>query len=119
LGRLVVVGIEGPGHYGAGLARHLRAEGIAITEVSRPDRQHRARYGKSDDAEAAGAAAEMVRALRVARTSAVRAYAEAYTALQDLMVSSLERDVRHRSAISTTSVHADGSVHYARAFLLN
>ena len=104
LGRLVVVGIEGPGHYGAGLARHLRAEGIAITEVSRPNRQHRARYGKSDDADAAGAAAavlagedlgvpktadgaaEMVRALRVARSSAVRAYAKAYTALQDLVV---------------------------------
>jgi transposase len=103
-GLLAVVGIEGPGHYGAGLARHLRAEGIAVTEVSRPNRQHRARYGKSDDADAAGAAAavlagedlgapktadgaaEMVRALRVARTSAIRAYAKAYTALQDLVV---------------------------------
>jgi hypothetical protein len=84
------------------LARHLRAEGIAITEVGRPKRQRRARYGKSDDADAAGAAAivlagealgepksadgaaEMVRALRVARTSAVRARAKAYTALQTL-----------------------------------
>jgi hypothetical protein len=37
LGQLVAVGIEGPGHYGAGLARHLRAEGIAITEVGRPN----------------------------------------------------------------------------------
>lgn len=52
-----MVGIEGPGHYGAGLARHLRAEGIAVTEVGRPKRQRRARYGKSDDADAAGAAA--------------------------------------------------------------
>src|SRR5262249_59318846 len=55
--QLVAVGIEGPGHYGAGLARHLRAEGIVVTEVGRPKRQHRARYGKSDDADAAGAAA--------------------------------------------------------------
>jgi transposase len=104
LGRLVTVGIEGPGHYGAGLARHLRAEGIAVTEVGRPKRQRRARYGKSDDADAAGAAAivlagealgepktadgaaEMVRVLRVARTSAIRARAKAYTALQDLLV---------------------------------
>jgi transposase len=104
LGRLVIVGIEGPGHYGAGLARYLRAEGIAITEVGRPKRQRRARYGKSDDADAAGAAAivlagealgdpksadgaaEMVRVLRVARSSAVRARAKAYTALQDLLV---------------------------------
>lgn len=104
LGQLVMVGIEGPGHYGAGLARHLRAEGIAVTEVGRPKRQRRARYGKSDDADAAGAAAmvlagealgdpksadgaaEMVRVLRVARVSAVRARAKAYTALQDLLV---------------------------------
>ena len=108
LGRMVVVGIEGPGHYGAGLARHLRAEGIAITEVSRPNRQHRARYGKSDDADAAGAAAavlagealgesktadgaaEMARVLRVARTSVVRARAKAYTALQSLLVTAPE-----------------------------
>jgi transposase len=104
LGQLALVGIEGPGHYGAGLARHLRAEGIAVTEVGRPKRQRRARYGKSDDADAAGAAAivlagealgepksadgaaEMVRVLRVARVSAVRARAKAYTALQDLLV---------------------------------
>jgi transposase len=104
LGQLVMVGIEGVGHYGAGLARHLRAEGIAVTEVGRPKRQRRAHYGKSDDADAAGAAAivlagealgdpksadgaaEMVRVLRVARVSAVRARAKAYTALQDLLV---------------------------------
>jgi len=104
LGHLVVVGIEGPGHYGAGLARHLRAEGITVTEVGRPKRQRTARYGKSDDADAAGAVAivlageslgepksadgpaEMVRILRVARVSAVRARAKAYTALQDLLV---------------------------------
>ena len=36
LGQLAVIGIEGPGHYGAGLARYLRAEGIAVTEVGRP-----------------------------------------------------------------------------------
>jgi len=39
LGQLVIVGIEGSGHYGAALAPHLRAEGIAITEVGRPKRQ--------------------------------------------------------------------------------
>jgi transposase len=104
LGQLVAVGIEGPGHFGAGLARHLRAEGIAVSEVGRPKRQCRARFGKSDDADAAGAAAmvlagdalgepksadgaaEMVRVLRVARTSVVRARAKAYNALQDLVV---------------------------------
>ena len=60
LGQLTRVGIEGPGHFGAGLARHLVAEGITVSEVSRPSRQHRARYGKSDDADAAGAAAAVL-----------------------------------------------------------
>lgn len=104
LGQLVAVGIEGPGHFGAGLARYLRAEGIEVSEVGRPKRQRRARFGKSDDADAAGAAAmvlagdvlgepksadgaaEMVRVLRVARTSVVRARAKAYNALQDLLM---------------------------------
>lgn len=104
LGQLRTVGIEGPGHYGAGLAQYLRAQGIEVSEVGRLKRQRRARYGKSDDADAAGAAAmvlagedlgvpktadgpaEMVRVLRVARTSAVRARAKAVTALKSLIV---------------------------------
>lgn len=32
LGQLVTVGIEGPGNFGAGLTRHLRAQGIAVRE---------------------------------------------------------------------------------------
>lgn len=103
-GPICQVGIEGPGHYGAGLSRHLRAEGIHVIEVGRPKKQRRARYGKSDDADAAGAAAmvlagealgdpknadgpaEMVRILRVARASAVRARGKAFLALKDLIV---------------------------------
>jgi len=45
LGQLVAVSIEGPGHFGAGLARHLRAEGIAVSEVGRHKRQRLARFG--------------------------------------------------------------------------
>lgn len=54
-GPLAVVGVEGTGSYGAGLARHLHAAGIAVTEVNRPDRAARRRRGKTDayDAEAA------------------------------------------------------------------
>jgi hypothetical protein len=56
-GRLVKVGVEGTGSYGAGLARHLAGEGVAVVEVNRPNRQTR-RRGKSDptDAEAAARA---------------------------------------------------------------
>ena len=40
--------MEGTGAYGAGLARFLRAVGVAVIEVDRPNRQARRRHGKSD-----------------------------------------------------------------------
>src|ERR1700745_2879048 len=40
-GTLERVGGEGTGTYGAGLARHLAASGIAVLEVDRPNRQER------------------------------------------------------------------------------
>lgn len=104
LGHLDVVGIEGPGHYGAGLARYLREHAVPVREVGRPSRQGRARHGKSDPADAAAAASavlagdelgdpksadgnvEMLRILRAARISAVRARTAAINALQDLVV---------------------------------
>lgn len=89
------VGVEGTGTYGAGLARFLAAAGIEVVEVDRPDRRLRRRRGKSDpvDAEAAARAAlngeakgtpkartgpvEAIRALRVARRSAMKARTQA------------------------------------------
>ena len=47
-GDLSVVGVEGTGSYGAGLARYLTAAGVRVVEVNRPDRQDRRRQGKSD-----------------------------------------------------------------------
>src|SRR5215208_4868783 len=87
-GTLGSIGIEGTGSYGAGLARWLRARGLTVVEIERPerrDRQGRRRRGKADpsDAEAAARAVlagtavgqpkaaagrvEMIRLLRVAR----------------------------------------------------
>ena len=40
-GEVVVVGVEGTGSYGAGLARYLQHEGVAVVEVDRPNRQRR------------------------------------------------------------------------------
>lgn len=109
LGELEVVGIEGVGHYGAGLGRALRAAGVRVTEVGRPNRQRRARHGKADSVDAAGAAAmvlagedlgdpktadgitEMLRVLRIARVSAVRARAKAFNALKDLIVTAPDK----------------------------
>ena len=53
--------MEGTGAYGAVLARELRAEGVVVVEVDRPNRQSCAALGKSDplDAYAAARAALM------------------------------------------------------------
>jgi transposase len=103
-GELGQVGIEGTGSYGAGLARWFQARGVAVVEVARPDRRTRRLRGKSDtvDAEAAARAVlagvataqpksgtgpmEMVRTLRVARQSALKARTQAGNVLHALVV---------------------------------
>src|SRR4051794_28391708 len=55
-GRLVKVGVEGTGTYGAGLARFLAEQGVEVVEVDRPDRKTRRRQGKSDPIDAIAAA---------------------------------------------------------------
>jgi transposase len=40
-GNLALVGVEGTGSYGAGLARHLAAARVRVVEVDRADRQGR------------------------------------------------------------------------------
>jgi transposase len=55
-GTVSLVGIEGTGSYGAGLARHIAAAGIRVVEVDRSDRQDRRRRGKSDPLDAISAA---------------------------------------------------------------
>ena len=53
---MCLVGIEGTGSYGAGLARHVTAAGIRVVEAVRSDRQDRRRQGKSDPLDAVSAA---------------------------------------------------------------
>ena len=107
-GPIALAGVEGTGAYGAGLARFLTAEGLAVVEVDRPDRKTRRDQGKSDpiDAYAAARAAasgrasgtpkartgdvEAIRALRVARTGAVRSRARALTQIKSLIVTAPE-----------------------------
>jgi transposase len=108
-------GIEGTSSYGAGLARHLRSLGIEVLEVERPKRRERSsrRNLKSDslDAERAARAVlagetsgvpksgegrvEMIRALRTARRSAMKARTQAANQLQGLRVTAPEA-LRHR-----------------------
>lgn len=107
-GSVRCAGVEGTSSYGAGLARYLREAGVAVMEVERPKRRHLPRNGKSDakDAERAARAVlagqttgepksadgrvEMIRALRAARRSAVKARAQAANQLQGLRVTAPE-----------------------------
>ena len=107
-GALLIVGIEGTGAYGAGLARHLTAQGVGMVEVDRPDRKTRRFAGKSDplDAEAAARTAlarvrtgipkdragqvEALRNLRVARSSAIGQRADCQRRIKSLIVTAVE-----------------------------
>ena len=55
-GTVCLVGIEGTGSYGAGLARHIAAAGVRVVEADRAGRQDRRRQGKSDPLDAVSAA---------------------------------------------------------------
>ena len=103
-GRLEAFGIEGTGSYGAGLARAVRRAEHRVVEVNRGDRRTRRAAGKSDtvDAEVAArsvlagqstaipktadGAVEMMRQLKVARDSAVKARTTAMNTLKQIVV---------------------------------
>jgi transposase len=107
-GVLVLVGIEGTGAYGAGLARYLSEHDVAMVEIDRPDRKARRWQGKSDplDAEAAARTAlaahrtgtpkqrdgkvEALRNLRVARRSAIAARADTQRRMKTLIITAPE-----------------------------
>lgn len=112
-GQVTTAGVEGTGSYGYRLAQHLSGHGIKVVEVNRPDRARRRRKGKNDpaDAEAAaravlagdaqavpkdrnGAVGEL-RALVVARRSAIKARTQATNQLRALLVDG-DDDLRRR-----------------------
>jgi transposase len=121
-GPLRCAGVEGTSSYGAGIARHLRAMGIEVLEVERPEprrRSSRRNLEKSDssDAEAAARAVlageasgvpksadgrvEMIRVLRAARRSAIKARTQAANQLQGLRVTAPEELRRRLRGLST------------------
>ena len=109
LGDLESFGIEGTGSYGAGLARFVRRQGLRVVEVNQCDRRKRRNDGKNDmlDAEAAARSvlagvataipkaadgmAEMVRQIKIARDSAVKARTTAMVTLKTLLVNAPSR----------------------------
>ncbi|ASW57397.1 IS110 family transposase [Plantactinospora sp. KBS50] len=119
-GPLRLAGVEGTGSYGAGLTRLLRAAGVHVIEVNRPDRSVRRRRGKSDavDAEAAARAVlagdatalpktadglvEAMRIFKTAKDSAVKARVQAINQLKAIVVTA-EPALREALALLNTS----------------
>ena len=100
-GTVVLVGVEGTGSYGVGLARALRAAGIEVVEVDRPNRLARRRQGKSDplDAVEAARAALSGRARGAAKTrdgdvEAIRALMVAKRSCRSTRIATLNQ-LRH------------------------
>lgn len=126
-GSIDEIGIEGTGAWGAGIARHLTAAGYRVSEVDRPDRKTRRQRGKSDtiDAEAAARAVqagtasgtpklrtgrvEAIRALRVARRSAIKARSQAAHQIHSLVSTAPDelrdqlRNLRLRDLVDTAT----------------
>jgi transposase len=123
-GEVLAVGVEGTGVWGAGLARHLQAVDVRVIEVTRQNRQHRRRNGKSDTADAIGAAravlsqeataepksaagdVESIRLLQIARRSAIKARTQAANQLHAVLVTATD-ELRSRFAGMNTTQIAD------------
>lgn len=104
LGEQAEFGIEGTGSYGAGLTSFLRRHGHLVLEVNRPDRRIRYLQGKNDtiDAETAARAVltgavtavpktadgtvEMIRQIKIAKDTAVKARSQAIITLKTILV---------------------------------
>jgi transposase len=119
-GTVCLVGIEGTGSYGAGLARHITAGGVRVVEVDRSDRQDRRRAGKSDPLDAVSAAraaqsgraagapkgrdgaVEAIRVLMVAKRSARAGRTQAINQARALVLTGPD-DLRIRFCEHTTA----------------
>ena len=122
LGEVSAFGIEGTGSYGAGAARFLTSRSYTVVEVNRPDRSTRYRKGKSDptDAEMAARAVlagvadatpksgegevEMIRMLKSARDSAVKARTQALNQMKALVVTAPAQLREHLSGLTATAL---------------
>ncbi len=132
-GEVSSVGVEGTGSYGAGLARHLTSNKLVVLAISRPNRQVRRRYGKSDvvDAIAAGQAVlsgeatgtpkthdgpvEALRALKSLHRSANKARTQAINQIRATLVTAPDelrarlRDLSRRDLLATCAAFRIGA----------
>ncbi|MET8897172.1 IS110 family transposase [Streptomyces albogriseolus] len=119
-GTVLRAGVECTGSYGAGLARYLATQQVAVVEVNQPDRSTRRRRGKTDavDAEAAARAGlsgiaralpksgdgqvEALRMLRLAKNSAVKASTQALNQLKAMLINAPSALREELEPLSTT-----------------
>ncbi len=132
-GQVTLAGVEGTGSYGYRLAQHLAAHAINVVEVNRPDRARRRRKGKNDPIDAEAAARTVLagdataipksrsgpvgqlRALVMARRSAIKARTQATNQLRALLVDG-DDELRgqlgplrkHHLAHACAELHPDG-----------
>jgi transposase len=113
LGQPERFGVEGCGSYGQGLVRFLRRHEMQVVEAGRPDRRDRRQRGKSDPIDAENAAravlagtatatpktasgtSEVIRQIKIARDTAVKARTQAIITLKALVVTCPD-ELRHQ-----------------------
>lgn len=103
-GRLLRIGVEATGTYGAGLLRYMQNAGVDVLEVTTPDKSDRRKRGKNDDLDAQNAAhaafagkrtvtpksrdgmVESLRVLKACRKTAVSARRVALQMIQNTII---------------------------------
>jgi transposase len=118
-GQVDRVGVEGAASYGVGIARALTEAGIEVVEVDRPTRSDRRRRGKSDQLDAYHAARAVLaertspvkdpalnglRALHLARRSAVKARTAAGNQMTSILVMAPDALRARFAGLSTTQL---------------
>ena len=127
-GRVIAVGMEGTGSFGAELSRHLRTNQVTAIEVDRPDRRARRSAGKSDPVDVYAAATavlagradatpkgrdgaveairalRVVRVVRVVRASAVKARTQTINQIRSLIITAPATVREPQRSLTTTEL---------------
>lgn len=125
LGSLITFGVEGTGSYGRGLATFLLQQGCSVVEVCRPARTVSGQSAAKDDVIDAEKAArqvlsgqatvtpkwadgqvEMMRVIKIAKDTAVKAQTQVLVALKSLLVTADETLRTQLESLPTTKLVA-------------
>lgn len=125
LGSLITFGVEGTGSYGRGLATFLLQQGCSVVEVCRPARTVSGQSAAKDDVIDAEKAArqvlsgpatvtpkwadgqvEMMRVIKIAKDTAVKAQSQVLVALKSLLVTADETLRTQLESLPTTKLVA-------------